>query len=569
MKTTLKLLISGLTLLTLATLNFQLSTAFAQGTAFTYQGRLNSGGSPASGTYNLTFALFNTNTSGVAIAGPVTNNAVVITNGLFTVTIDFGPGGFTGSSNWLQIGVATNGASTFTTLAPRQQITPAPYAIMAENASNLLGTLPAGQLSGTYSSPVAFTNGGNSFSGAFNGDGSRLMNVPGAVAWQAAGTSQQAVSDIGYLATNNTQPTVITLPTAPNVGDVIRVSGIGAGGWEILPNAGQTILAGNFQFSQSSGTLWTPTYSGSGGFTAVTISSDGRNIAALNGYRTIFSGDSGITWTANSASGGNIAMAASSDGTKLVSVGNGIYTSPDGGKTWTLSTNLSGCTSVASSADGNTLYVTRNGGPYPLYYSVNGGATWMTNNMGFHNWSHICCSADGTHVVAIGDGHLYYSTYQGNTCTNNSSLSAFAGLVIFPDGSRIINFSGGTLYFFQNGVSTYTEHLITGGSANAIALSSDGSRIVAAGGAGIYMSKDFGVTWTTTSAPGSSWSYVASSADGSRWVATTGSQIYIAQLATTASTGYLVGTQGATVELQYLGNNYFLPLSSQGLISAY
>jgi hypothetical protein len=92
---------------------------------------------------------------------------------------------------------------------------------------------------------------------------------------------------------------------------------------------------------------------------------------------------------------------------------------------------------------------------------------------------------------------------------------------------------------------------------------------VAAGGAGIYMSKDFGVTWTTTSAPGSSWSYVASSADGSRWVATTGSQIYIAQLATTASTGYLVGTQGATVELQYLGNNYFLPLSSQGLISAY
>ena len=62
-------------LLLLSTLNFQLSTAFAQGTAFTYQGQLQNNGSPASGTYNLTFTLFDTNASGVAIAGPVTNNA--------------------------------------------------------------------------------------------------------------------------------------------------------------------------------------------------------------------------------------------------------------------------------------------------------------------------------------------------------------------------------------------------------------------------------------------------------------------------------------------------------------
>ena len=31
----------------------------AQGTAFTYQGRLNDGGSPATGNYDLTFALYN------------------------------------------------------------------------------------------------------------------------------------------------------------------------------------------------------------------------------------------------------------------------------------------------------------------------------------------------------------------------------------------------------------------------------------------------------------------------------------------------------------------------------
>ena len=60
-------------------------TAFAQGTAFTYQGRLNNNGSPADGTYNLTFALFTNSSGGVAIAAPVTNNAVFVTNGLFTV----------------------------------------------------------------------------------------------------------------------------------------------------------------------------------------------------------------------------------------------------------------------------------------------------------------------------------------------------------------------------------------------------------------------------------------------------------------------------------------------------
>ena len=117
-------------------------SVFAQGTAFTYQGQLQNNGSPASGTYNLTFTLFGTNTTGVAIAGPVTNNAVFVTNGLFMVLVDFGPGAFTGATNWLQIGVETNLASPFTTLTPRQQLTPVPYAIYAENA----GTVFASQL---------------------------------------------------------------------------------------------------------------------------------------------------------------------------------------------------------------------------------------------------------------------------------------------------------------------------------------------------------------------------------------------------------------------------------------
>ena len=52
-----------------------------------YQGQLQNNGSPASGTYNLTFSLFNTDTSSVAVAGPVTNNGVITTIGLFTESI--------------------------------------------------------------------------------------------------------------------------------------------------------------------------------------------------------------------------------------------------------------------------------------------------------------------------------------------------------------------------------------------------------------------------------------------------------------------------------------------------
>ncbi len=151
----------------------------AQGTAFTYQGRLNDGANPAAGAYDLRFTVYDsTNLPGVVIAGPLTNSATALSNGLFAVTLDFGAGVFTGPSRWLEIGVRTNGGSTFATLDPRQPLTPSPYAIMASSASNLLGTLPAAQLSGTipsanlsgsYGNAVSFNNGADSFNGTFVG----------------------------------------------------------------------------------------------------------------------------------------------------------------------------------------------------------------------------------------------------------------------------------------------------------------------------------------------------------------------------------------------------------------
>ncbi len=106
-------------------------------------------------------------------------------NGLFTTTLSFGSV-FNGAAYWLEIGVRTNGSTgSFTILSPRQAITPTPYAITANSASNLLGTLPATQLSGplpasvlagVYSNMVSFTNTGNVFSG--NGGGLTGLVTP-------------------------------------------------------------------------------------------------------------------------------------------------------------------------------------------------------------------------------------------------------------------------------------------------------------------------------------------------------------------------------------------------------
>ena len=93
--------------------------AKAQGTAFTYQGRLNAAGAPANGDYDLRFGLFPTNSGGAEVANLITNTAVPVTNGIFTTTLDFG-NVFGGASYWLEIGVRSNGSvADFTTLTPR------------------------------------------------------------------------------------------------------------------------------------------------------------------------------------------------------------------------------------------------------------------------------------------------------------------------------------------------------------------------------------------------------------------------------------------------------------------
>ena len=102
-------------------------TVCAQGTAFTYQGQLNSDGNAATGLYDFNFALYNAASTGTQQGSTLTTNAVPVTNGYFIVVLDFGST-FDGNARWLEIGVRTNSGGAFTILTPRQPLTPTPYA---------------------------------------------------------------------------------------------------------------------------------------------------------------------------------------------------------------------------------------------------------------------------------------------------------------------------------------------------------------------------------------------------------------------------------------------------------
>jgi hypothetical protein len=127
----------------------------AQTTTFTYQGRLNDQGWPAHGNFDFCFQLMDASTN--LVAGPVTNSPVWVTNGLFTVSLDFGSGVFTGPSLWLAIGVRGYGqTSAYTVLSPCQPLTATPYALHALTSEDAAAALQAttNQVSTYYSNNI-------------------------------------------------------------------------------------------------------------------------------------------------------------------------------------------------------------------------------------------------------------------------------------------------------------------------------------------------------------------------------------------------------------------------------
>ena len=107
----------------------------AQTSGFTYQGQFedSSVSQPTNGTYDMEFALFDSEASGTQIGSTQTKNGVQIVNGIFSVSLDFGNSAFDGSTRYLEITVF-NSSMPFI-LSPRTLVNSSPYAFQANKAT--------------------------------------------------------------------------------------------------------------------------------------------------------------------------------------------------------------------------------------------------------------------------------------------------------------------------------------------------------------------------------------------------------------------------------------------------
>lgn len=100
------------------------------GTAFTYQGLLKDAGGAVDQTCDFRFGLYDTSSSGSLIGAVVDSTGVSVSDGLFTVGLDFGASAFDGSRRYLEIEArCPAGGGGYTMLSPRQELAPAPHAM--------------------------------------------------------------------------------------------------------------------------------------------------------------------------------------------------------------------------------------------------------------------------------------------------------------------------------------------------------------------------------------------------------------------------------------------------------
>lgn len=127
-------------------------------------------------------------------------------------------------------GDVTNSAGSLSTTISNGAVSLAKIANASAN-SKLLGSGASG--SGSSYSEITLGSG-LSMSGT-------TLNASGGMTWSTVtGTTQSLVASNGYVA-NNASQVVFTLPSTAAVGDTFQVVGLGAGGWRISQNSGQTI----------------------------------------------------------------------------------------------------------------------------------------------------------------------------------------------------------------------------------------------------------------------------------------------------------------------------------------
>ncbi len=418
--------------------------ASAQGTAFTYQGRLADGVNPANGIYDLRFKLYTDPLGNNQTGSSVISNAVPVSNGLFLVALDFGPV-FNGSNYWLEVDVKTNNGGAYANLSPLQALTPAPYAVFAASAGGVNGPLASGSLSGTYGNILNLNNAGNLFSGSFTGNGSALSNLNvstlGGLSvgqfWQTSGNSN-TVAGANFLGTKDNQP----LELKVNNQRALRL--------EPNTNGAPNIIAGS-PFN-------TVALSNS----AATISGGLSNNIGSNALAATISG--GATNTIRS----NALYATVGGGTLNTAAGN--YATVNGGYQNFASGNFAGGDSATvgggfqNGAVGNNAVVSGGTANFAQGDNTAIGGGWYNTNRGPQ-------STIGGGQVNLIQTNVYFSTIGGgayNSIGTNSASSAISGGYNNQIAAYTTDVAIGGGSYNSAGSNTYYA-VIAGGRNNTIA----------------------------------------------------------------------------------------------------
>src|SRR5438067_190764 len=217
------------------------SATVAQTSSFTYQGRLTDGGTAANGNYDLQFALFDSLSGGAQVGSTQTISTVAVSNGVFTVSLNFGANAFPGANRFLEISARPTGGS-FTLLTPRQQVTSTPYAIRSANASSADTATNATNATNAATATNATQLGGVAASQYVQTNDSRLSDArtptPGSSNYIQNASAQQSSSNFN-ISGNGAAGGTLT-------GNVVNATTqYNLNGGRILSNAGsQNLFAG-------------------------------------------------------------------------------------------------------------------------------------------------------------------------------------------------------------------------------------------------------------------------------------------------------------------------------------
>ncbi len=155
-------------------------------TSFIYQGQLADANGPVNGTCSFTFKLFDAATNGNQIGADVNANNVTVTNGAFSVELDFGSDAFTGEARYLEITVDCSSGPT--KLDPRQELKAVPYA---------LGLRPGAKIQGTGAILTGVTTGSSGNDRGLFGQATATSGSPTGVRGETNSTDSGAIGVYG------------------------------------------------------------------------------------------------------------------------------------------------------------------------------------------------------------------------------------------------------------------------------------------------------------------------------------------------------------------------------------